>query len=366
MVAGWLGGMTKTSNRYARWFGTRVPLVSRGGIALLTLLGALPFSVIIYLGFEITIITVNWLIAVLLSLLVGALLHILIILFLKIRFNNPSTNAEFLDLVSRVHQKVVISPRTNIWVRQSDDVFIASSFNPFFDAIIVSEPMVDLIMKSPKSGEVLLAFHLLKVPRTRWFADLIGATILFVIFTYLSSLVLVPLAIMIGESFRVSGWFFMSLFSSFATIIIAPILFIFLVKGTFWRHEPAFVGVQEIYGMHPQVAKVEVERGIVLKEDEAQTVVWGVREWEKSKRSARRIGVSTLVAIPSYFLGSVPFIWLGYPQYSPFLILLIYSPYIFGAVGALAAYLLLRRWDKNAMGEVFQKTTDYDEPIWAD
>ena len=358
--------MTKTSDRYARWFGTRVPLVSRGGIVLLTFLGALPFSVAIHLHFNITIITVNWLIAVLLSLLVGALFHILILLFLKIRFNNPSTNTEFLDLVSRIHQKVVISSRTHIWIRKSEEVFIASTFNPVFDAIIVSEPMVDLILKSPESGEVLLAFHHLRAPRTRWYADFIGATILFVIFAYLSSLVLVPLAIMIVQSFRVSGWFFISLFSSFATIIMAPIIFIALVKGTFWRHEPAFVGVQEIYGMHPQVAKVEVERGIVLKEDEAQTVIWGVREWEKSKRSARRIGVCTFVAILSFFLGSIPFIWLGYPRYSPFFLLLIYLPYIFPALAAILSYLLLRRWDKNAMGGVFQKTTDYDEPIWVD
>jgi hypothetical protein len=45
---------------------------------------------------------------------------------------------------------------------------------------------------------------------------------------------------------------------------------------------------------------------------------------------------------------------------------LAFLPYILAFVGALVAYVVIGRWDKNAMGEVFKKTTDYDEPIWAD
>ena len=357
--------MTKTTDRYAKWFGTRVPLVSRGGIALLTFLGVLPFSVIMYLGFDYTIIAANWLIAFLLTLLVGVLLHTLILLFQKVRFNNPSTSADFLDIVGRVHQKIVLSPRTHIWVRKSDDIFIASTFNPIFDAIIVSEPMVELILRSPESGEALLAFHLLRVPRTRWFGDLVGSVILFSLLAYPLSLFVVPMAILIGQTMLSGYWYVLASMGNFAVLFMAPILLIFLVKGTFWRHEPAFVGVQEIYGIHPNVAKVQIERGIVLKEEEAQTVIWSVRDWEKRKRGGRRAGVSTIVAILSFLLGIPLFAVIGYLPYT-IMMYLVFLPYILAFVGALVAYVVIGRWDKNAMGEVFKKTTDYDEPIWAD
>ena len=359
--------MTKTSDRFARWFGTRVPLVSRGGMALITFFAVLPFSAMLYLRFLLTIFTVNFWLVLLLSLAVGVGVHILILLFQKIRFNNPSTNAEFLNIVSRIHQKVVVSSRTFIWVRQSQEVFIASTYNPLFNAIIVSEPMVDLILKSPESGEVLLAFHLLRLPRTRWYLDLVGSLILFTILTFLSSALLIPLAISVGAAIASESYIAVMMIGSFASIFLIPIVFIFLVKGTFWRHEPAFVGTEEIYGMHPNVAKVQVETGRILNEEEAQTVVWAVRDWEKNKRGARRVGISSLVAIPSWFLGIVPLAIIGYIPFSPYLYaILAYLPYITAAVLAALAYLLLRRWDRNAMGGVFKKTTDYDEPIWMD
>jgi hypothetical protein len=362
-----LGGLTKASDRYARWFGTRVPLVSRGGMVLLTLLAALPFSVVIYSVFNITILGPNWLTALFLTLDAGLLVHALILLSLRVRFNSPSTNSEFNSLVSQIHQKVVIPSRARVWARQSEDAFIASSFNPLFDAIMVSEPMVDLILRTPTSGEALLAFHLMRVPRTKWMADLFGSIILFLIVTYSSSLILVPLAITVIDMI-LAGYFYIiiSALSSFAALFMAPIVLVFLLKGTFWKHEPAFDGVQEIYGIHPNVAKVHIERGYPLTEEEARTVIWGVRDWEKRKRGGRRVGVTTLIVIPSWALGFLIVMWIGYIPYSPYTILIAYLPYIIAATAGLISYLLIRRWDKIAMGEVFKKTTDYDEPLWID
>lgn len=362
-----MGGLTKTSDRYAKWFGTRVPSISRGFAVILVLFGAIPFSAALFLGFGYTIIGINWWVALLLSLFVGILFHILYLLILKSRFNNPSSNTEFHDLIGRIYQKVGVSSNTHVWVRQSEDVFIASTFNPLFNAIIVSEPMVDLIMKSPESGEALLAFHFSRVPRSKWFADFLGAVILFLIFTYASSLILIPLAIMIAQSLAYGGYIIYSIIASFSTLFIAPFIFVILVKGAFWRHEPAFVAVESIYGIHPNVAKVQVERGITLNEEEAQTVVWSIRDWEKRKRSSRRMGVCTLVAVAAWVLGILPLSWIGYfPYWGLYFYLLMYLPYILAGGAGLVAYLLLRRWDNNAMGEVFKKTTDYDEPIWMD
>ncbi|MFW9806453.1 MAG: hypothetical protein ACFFFK_06960 [Candidatus Thorarchaeota archaeon] len=358
--------MTKSSDRYARWFGTRVPLLSRGGIALLTLLGAIPFSVLIFYRFIYTIYGLNLWIVIGVSLGVGFLFHILVLLGMKFRFNNPPTNPEFLSLISQIHQRVVISSRTHIWIRQSADAFIASIFNPIYNAVVLSRPMLDLILQSPESGEVLLAFHLLRVPRRPWFGDLIGASILFAILTFLSATFLVPLSVSL-IMMLLSGYFYgLYLILNFATFLIIPIVFVLLIKGAFWRHEPAFVDTESIYGMHPQVAKVQVEQGVTLIEEEVNTVIYGVRDWEKNKRSMRRLGVSVLLAAPSLFLGLFLIVWIGYIPYGPYYIFYIYFPYIFAGTVAAVSYLLLRYWDKKAVGEVFQKTTDYDEPIWVD
>ena len=358
--------MTKSSDRYARWFGTRVPLVSRGGIALLTLCGAIAFSAVIFYRFYYTIIGINFWLVIGISLLVGALFHIFILFIIQYRFKNPLIDDDFYDLISRIHQKVVVDSRTYIWTRPSEDVFIASNFNPIYNAIIVSEPMVDLIMQSPESGEVLMAFHLLRVPRSRWFGDLIGSSVLFTILTFLSSIALIPLAISIW-SIVASGYFYgLIVLVSLGTYFIMPLIFVLIVKGAFWRHEPAFVGTEGIYGMHPQVAKVQVEQGRVLDEDGVNAVIYGVRNWEKNKRSYRRLGVSVICAVPALFLGFFLIIWIGPIPYGPYYMFYVYLPFILAGLVAAAVYLALRHWDKHAVGEVFQKTTDYDEPIWMD
>jgi hypothetical protein len=153
----------------------------------------------------------------------------------------------------------------------------------------------------------------------------------------------------------------------FLMYMVIPLLPALIIKGAFWRHEPAFVRIEEVYGMHPQVAKVEVERGTPLNDEERQAVVWGVREWEIKKRGGRRWGISVIVAIVS-IIPLLQLIWSllmhTYPfYYNP---LLVYLPFVGAAVLGGIAFLLLKRWDKNAMGEVFQEVTDSHEPIWMD
>jgi hypothetical protein len=343
-----------------------VPSVSRGFMVILSLLCALPFSVLIYPsvlmypGVVLAILGRNWFIPLAWSLVIGASVHLLYLGFLRERFVNPSSNADFLAIVGRIHQRVVISSWTHIWIRKSEEPFIATTFNPYFNAIIVSESMQNRILQSPESGEVLLAFHL--------FVDLIGSTIMFVIFTYGSVLFLIPLAASIIQMQMYGGYFMliiMSLTMSFLPFCLVMFLLVLVIKGTFWRHEPAFDSVQSIYGMHPNVAKVQVEEGHILDEEEAQAVIWAVREWEKNKRGARRVGLSTILAIFSFILG-ILVVSRFYMPYSFLFLLIVGSPYLVAVAVWVCSYLILRRWDRNAMAEVFHKTTDYDEPLWMD
>ena len=337
-------------------------------MVILSLLCALPFSVLIYARFGYSIVGLNWLLPLVYSLAIGACIHILYLIFLRTRFTNPFSNKEFLDIVSRVHQKIVISSRTRIWIRKSEEPFIATTFNPLFNAIIVSEPMQDRILQNPKSGEVLLAFHLFRVPRTEWFVNLFGSTVMFLIFTYGSILFLIPLVAQIVWMQMYGGYFMliiMSLTMSLAPLFLVLFLLVLVMKGTFWRHEPAFDSVQSIYGMHPNVAKVQVEEGRILDEEEAQAVIWAVREWETSKRGARRVGLSTILAILSFII-SILVSFRFYVPYPMLLLLILQIPSLAAVVAWICSYLILRRWDRNAMTEVFHKTTDYDEPLWMD
>ena len=358
--------MTKTSDRFAKWFGSRVPLVSRGGLTLATTVAMLPFSVVVHIAFGYTIFYHNWLIALGLTLIVSVLFHTLYLLILKIRYSVPMDHHWLQDLVGRVHQKAVVPSRVEVWIRQSVDTFIVSTFNPLFDAVIISESMVNLIQESPESGEVLVAFHMFRTPEKKWFGDYIGGVLLFIILTYVSASTLVPLSIVLFQSIMISPYLIMYLVSALSSFIIGPLIFILLVKGAFWRHEPAFVAVQEIYGKHPQVAKVEVERGRVLTEEETQSVIWGVRQWEKRKRGGRKAGLTTLAGVSSWALYMLLVLVGGVPWGYPYYYLMAYLPYLIALVVMLVVYFWLRHWDSNAMGTVFKKTTDFDEPIWMD
>ena len=356
--------MSTNTTRTVRWFGTRVPLISRGVLSIVTLIVALPLSVVLILYFGYSILSTNWLISLLLMLLVGTISHFSFLLFLRFRYKNPPTNTAFLDLIGRILQKILVPSRAQVWVRQSNDAFITSTYNAIFDVVIVSEPMVDLILKRPEAGEVLLAFHLVRIPRTRWIGDYVGSLILFVILTFISNIILTPLFNSMIYFLPMGGLIIFYLASNLTPYIMISLLFVLMTKGSFWRHEPAFMRIMEAYGMHPQVAKLEVERESPLDEEEMQSVIWGVREWEKKRRSARRLGVSTIVTIPIGFI--LFFVSAGLLYIPYYNILLIYAPFVVAILIGVVIYYIIKRWDKNAMGEVFQETTDSHEPIWMD
>jgi hypothetical protein len=327
---------------------------------------ALPLSGVVNYLFGLTFFTTGWFLSLALILPVGTISYIVFIELLQVRYRNPPINSDFQDMIGRVHQKMLVTSRAQVWVRESSAPFIVSTYNLLFDAVIVSEPMVDLILKRPEAGEVLLAFHLVRIPRTRWFGDYVGSLILIVILTFLSTMILVPLISSLLYLLPMGAWMVIAMASSLGPYLIIPIFIAFIIKGSFWRHEPAFMRILEAYGMHPQIAKVEVERGTPLIEEEEQAVIWGVREWEKRKRSARRWGISAIATIPIGLTLLFVTVFVSIP-YSPYLFfVLMYVPFIAALLIGVIIYFVIRRWDNNAMGEVFVQTTDSHEPIWMD
>ena len=360
--------MSTGLSRTVRWFGTRVPLISRGVISILAMFVALPLSGVVYYIFGLTFFTTGWILSLALILPVGTISYIVFMELLQLRYKNPPSKSEFQDMVGRVQQKILVPSRVQVWVRESVNPYIVSTYNPIFDAVIISEVMVDMMLQRPEAGEALLAFHLARIPRSRWFGDFGGSLILVTLFTYLSIIGLIPM--IVSMMFMVSmmgGLIFLSLGSYFMYIGVILFLPTLIIKGAFWRHEPAFVRMQEVYGMHPQVAKVEVERGTPLNEEEMQAVVWGVREWERKKRISRRWGISAIVVIITGFIFlKLSFSILLTPMYIFISIWILYLPVIAAMLCGAVTYFIIKRWDKNAMGEVFQETTDSHEPIWMD
>ncbi|MFW9963809.1 MAG: hypothetical protein ACFFCX_09615 [Candidatus Sifarchaeia archaeon] len=355
--------MPKFSERYLDWYGTRVPFVSRSCVVLLVSIGAVSFSAINSPFFNVYAFHGNWLIPILLSLLVGVFLHIFYLIFLMIRYLNPTAIPDLNNLVSQIHQKFQVTPKSNVWIRKSDDQFIVSIFNPLFNAVLVSKSMVNHILGNPESGEALLAFHLLRIPKDRWFGDLLGSVVLFSVVSFLSSLILIPL--INAYYYALTIWGFLDVISMITILgyfILVLFIFIAIVKGTFWKKDSAFTMVMNTYGIHPNVAKIQVETDSELNEEQMQNVIRRVREWEKSKRYSRRIGVTVFFAIGCWFLGSIPLFIFGYVP----ILIIRYQPHIFAFVGALISYLWLKKWDNLAMNEMIDTSKNYDELIFTD
>ncbi|MHA2179731.1 MAG: hypothetical protein ACXAAK_15425, partial [Candidatus Thorarchaeota archaeon] len=313
-------------SRSLRWFGTRVPLLSRGVLSLIAPCVALPLSGIIYVLWGSLLFTAFWFYPLALILPLGTVSYFVYLMNLQMRYKNQPTNSEFIDMSGRVHQKILVSSRARVWVRESTEPFIVSSYNPVFDAVIVSEPMVDLMLARPEAGEVLLAYHLARIPRARWFGDFIGTLFLISIFTYLSAVFLVTIIIQVLAMVTMMG-----ILALVSLYIVIPILPALVIKGAFWKHEPAFTLIHGVYNLHPQVAKVEVERGTPLDDEEMEAVVWGVREWERKKRGDRRWGISTIAILLSWIILVVVSFWLSGLSY--YFLLYLTSPIPF--IGAI-------------------------------
>ncbi|MFW9959245.1 MAG: hypothetical protein ACFFCT_14340 [Candidatus Odinarchaeota archaeon] len=252
-----------------------------------------------------------------------------------------------------------------MWPRQSPEPYIASTFNSFFDAVIISDSMIDLIKKMPESGEALLAFHLLRAPKRRNVIDFIAAIIIF----FISTLIFTSIFMVISAISYSAYWFpIYSLIYIVQILIyfIAPVILIFVVRGAFWSHEFAFERASGIYQIHPQVAKDEVLSSQKLDDEASKSTIWVVREWERKKRFGRRSSISILVLIGAYSL--VLLIFTFYPSmvYYVYMSSLYFIVNVIPFVIVLFIFFLLRRWDKRCMNQLYYETTQADEPIWVD
>jgi hypothetical protein len=347
---------SKMSERYARWFGTRVPSTSALFRYFVMFLLSVPFSFIPGLTFaDMT----NFVIAMVFTTGLGVVIYLLYLTILQRRFQSIITDQVFSRIAESAQEKVSIQERVQIWPRQSPEPYIAATFNALFNAIIISDTMIDLIKKMPESGEAFLAFHLIKVPKERNIVDLVFPGVLFFLISSLFPLLLIL-------SLPTSRYIFLYLLLGINALSFLTVMMAIAVRGAFWVHDSAFERISGLYGIHPQVAKDEVMSSHPLDDEATRAIIWVVRDWESTKRNGRRGSIAILVLVVSFIvyyimMASNPLIFY-YPS-------ILNIPILMASISlaiAFIIYMLLRRWDKKCMGELFFETTRADEPIWID
>ncbi len=290
----------------------------------------------------------------------GLVVYGVYLTILKNRFELSIPDQPFLQLVNSALERTGTGGRVVVWPRFDDEPYITSTYNSSFEAVIVSTKMMELMAAMPESGEALLAFHLLRMPKRKNVLDFVAGVLTFSVPSTLMTILLLFLTSLSSSPFNILIFMMVTW-----PVFVAPVFLILVLRSAFWCHEAAFERTLELYKIHPQVAKDEVISSQKINEELSKSTIWSVKQWEENRRSGRRISVSILVAaissaIPFFIIiSSNPYTFF----YTPiFQFLLIGTPVIIG----LLIFLILRRWDKTCMGELYYDVTDTHERIWVD
>jgi len=348
---------SKWSERYARWFSTRVPSTSPMFRYMVLFVIAIPWS---YIYFSIPGMIMDIYFLLLITSGFGLVIYGVYLTFLKNRFELSIPDEPFLQLVNSALNRTGTGGRVVVWPRFDDEPYITSTYNSSFEAVIVSTKMMELMAAMPESGEALLAFHLLRMPKSKNVLDFVAGVFTFSAASTLMTFLLVYL-ISFSESPFIILMFMMVLWPVFAV----PLILILALRSAFWRHETAFERTLGLYKIHPQVAKDEVISSQKLDEELSKSTIWSVKQWDENRRSSRRSSIFLLTTfilygLVIYSISVNPYFYMT--LLGNLTILLLAFPAIVG----ILIYFILRRWDKTCMGELYYDVTDAHERIWVD
>ncbi|MBN2230501.1 MAG: hypothetical protein JW779_13015 [Candidatus Thorarchaeota archaeon] len=352
---------SKMSERYARWFGTRVPSTSLMFRCVVIFFLSILWSLAIIFLFPLLL--ANIMIVFLISLALGFAIYILFLSLIRSRLQSTIVYQGFTEIVESCHERIGSYGTVEVWIRPSNEAYITSTYNLLFEAVIVSDKMVELILAMPQSGEAMLGYHLLRMPKSKPVFDILAGALTFGV----SSALIVYFLGSLSTFYYPYGYLTYALLigGALPILFIIPVGALLALRGAFWTHESAFERAQGMYKTHPQVAKDEVLSSRKLDEDTEKATVWMVKQWETGKRSGRRSSVSILTLLctfmPSFYILSL----MGWPYgYLPPNILFFLIGYPF--VLAIVFFIVLRTWDKKCMGELYYETTQAHEPVWVD
>ncbi len=349
---------SKWSERYARWFSTRVPSTSPMFRYMVVFVLAIPWS---YIYFSIPGMIMDIYFLVPLTSAFGLVVYGVYLTILKNRFELSIPDKPFLQLVNSALERTGTGGRVVVWPRLDDEPYITSTYNLSFEAVIVSSKMMELMAAMPESGEALLAFHLLRMPERKNVLDFVAGVLIFSIASTLMTIFLLYVI-----SFSASPPYMILIFMMvLSPVFLAPVFLILALRSAFWTHETSFERTLELYKIHPQVARDEVLSSQKIDEELSKSTIWSVKKWEENRRSGRRSSISflTIIALYVIVIYSVSMIPISYLTIIGNLVILSFA---FPLIAGILVYLILRRWDRTCMDESYYDITDSHEQIWVD
>ena len=349
---------SKWSERYARWFSTRVPSTSPMFRYMLVFVLAIPWSYI-YFSIPGMIMDIYFLLPI--TSAFGLIIYGGYLTILKNRFELHIPDKPFLQLVDSALERTGTGGRVVVWPRFDDEPYITSTYNSSFEAVIVSSKMMELMAAMPESGEALLAFHLLRMPERKNVLDFVAGVLTF---STASTLMISFLLYLLP--FSVSSPLMIILFMMvLSPVLLVPLFLILALRSAFWTHETSFERTLELYKIHPQVARDEVLSSQKIDEELSKSTIWSVKKWEENRRSGRRSSISFLTIFTLYVIVIVS---VSLIPYSYLIIIgnLVILSLAFPPIVGILVYLILRRRDRTCMDEIYCDITDSHEQIWID
>ena len=346
---------SKWSERYARWFSSRVPSTSPLFRYMVVFILAIPWS---YIYFSIPGMIMDIYFLVPITSAFGLVIYGVYLTILKNRFELSIPDKPFLQLVNSALDRTGTGGRVVVWPRLDDEPYIASTYNSSFEAVIVSTKMIELMVAMPESGEALLAFHLLHMPKRKNVLDFAAGVLTFTV----ASTVMI---LLLQYIMSFSTFIFLSFMIVLWPVLVVPLVLILALRSAFWRHETAFERTLGLYKIHPQIAKDEVISSQKLDEELSKSTIWSVKKWDENKRSGRRSSIFILTTfilygLVIYSLSLNPYYYITLLGNLSILLL------VFPAIVGILIYLIIRRWDKTCMDEIYYEVTESHERIWVD
>ncbi|MFW9797465.1 MAG: hypothetical protein ACFFE2_10535 [Candidatus Thorarchaeota archaeon] len=292
----------------------------------------------------------------LITLFTGLMLQLLYAMLKKRRFYNPVTNQDLIEMFEQVTQDLGKGQRTELWLRDIDRGVFLSTVNPFYKAILFSENTIADILEKREKGKVILAKEVLMIetlrPLSRTAIGLLG-------FTFIS--------LVESLTFFESMEYIMFSMGLIIPIIILVTLLLFIVAVPFTtnRSEKKIVQIlEEIYGVPPDAAMIEVLTGFELPDESIEDAK---REGEAERQ--RRKGESLkkgLVGALTAFLISFIIIYLLYSSSPMWVFSLVIIPLALG-IGAFAiVYVTSLVWDFIKPGGARNTQWDIQVPFATD
>lgn len=216
------------------------------------------------------------------ELIAGATFILIIQLYQIIRYKIPCQDEEFQYLLHNAATKIGYSDEVEVWSYESTKPIFVHFATVLSNVIVISTSACTDMLTRPEEGEAILADALLDLEQNR------------------RSRIWIPLSLYIGPIILMLWWFItpVPVKMIFLLVIVGvsiPCTFIREVRPTIQQKTNP---VMEIYGIHPDAAKIHVFRGAPPTSTEEKNI----RKDEDDQQSTPRSTLLVLLVISSSVL----------------------------------------------------------------